>query len=262
MTIPSLARARAELEAAGITGLHRSHSRRNALDKIHAMLDHDVEARFGLSEVTRYTAGEILAFMAELTGCSPDLADSSGYDRVDPERTVAAILAAARRLAAEAARGASLLCMTGHPTGLLEHHIRVLDAYRQAGGKVVLPREEEDLGLDRRRREIRYVGGVGVLSDGARLLHTHSAAAMEVLLDSSEAPEIVLADHGFAGAAIERGIPTVAVMDINDQALAVPWAEGRDVVVIPMDDNRPPRTYEPSWRIFEAVLADTEPAPE
>jgi hypothetical protein len=43
-------------------------------------------------------------------------------------------------------------------------------------------------------------------------------------------------------------------MDINDPALAVASAEGRDVVIIPMDDNRPPRLYEPSWTIFEYVL--------
>ncbi len=69
---------------------------------------------------------------------------------------------------------------------------------------------------------------------------------------------MVFADHGFAGAAIERAIPTVAVMDINDYALAVASAEGHDVTIIPMDDNRPPRLYEPVWRLFEQVLAGAE----
>jgi hypothetical protein len=65
----------------------------------------------------------------------------------------------------------------------------------------------------------------------------------------------VLGDHGFAGAAIERSVVTIAVMDINDPALAVAWAEGKDVMIVPMDDNRPPRLYEPSWLLFEQVLA-------
>jgi hypothetical protein len=72
----------------------------------------------------------------------------------------------------------------------------------------------------------------------------------------------VLADHGFAGAAVERGIPTVAVMDINDPALAVAAAEHRDVTLVPMDDNRAPRLYEPAWSLFEHVLSgapDLEP---
>jgi hypothetical protein len=45
-------------------------------------------------------------------------------------------------------------------------------------------------------------------------------------------------------------------MDINDHALAVAWGEGRDVMIVPMDDNRRPRLYEPSWRTFEAIIAD------
>jgi hypothetical protein len=65
---------------------------------------------------------------------------------------------------------------------------------------------------------------------------------------------MVLGDHGFAGAAIARGIPTIAIMDINDHALAIAAAEGKDVTVIPLDDNRPPRTYEPASLLYERVL--------
>jgi hypothetical protein len=254
MPTQTLNDARDSLVAAGITGPHQSHSRRNALTKIRAMLEDDLEARFGLSGVTTYTLADVIGFMSELTGCSDDPDDFTGFDIVDPHKTVGAIVTAARRLAEEARRGSTVLCCTGHPTGLLEHHVRVLDAYKAAGGKVMLPHESEQLPGLRRRSEMCYVGGVGVLADGARLLHTHSSAPMEALLGSGPWPDIVLADHGFAGAAIERGIPTVAVMDINDCALAVAAAEGRDVIAIPMDDNRPPRLYEASWVLFERIL--------
>lgn len=243
------------LVAAGITGPHQSHSRENNITKLRAMLSHDVEGTFGLSSATKYSASEVLGFLSELTGCSIDIADLAGADTIDPARTVQAIVAAARRLASEAARGALLLAVTGHPTGLLEHHIRVVDAYRKAGGKVLRLREEERLSDSKKHPEIRYTGGVGCLSGRGSLRHTHSSEWMEALLESEPWPDIVLGDHGFAGAAIERGIPTIAVMDINDPALAVAWAEKRDVVIIPMDDNRPPRLYKPSWRIFERVLA-------
>jgi hypothetical protein len=258
MPTVSLSEARAALVAAGIAGPHQSHSRENNVGKIKAMLDEDVEGRFGLSSVTRYSAEEVLGFLAELTGCSVDISDRVGCDTMDPARTVDAIVRAAGRLSDEGRRGASLLCVTGHPTGLLEHHIRVVDAYRNAGGKVLHLREEEPLPLGKRKSVVRFVGGVGMLSDWGQLKHTHSSAPMEMLLEADPWPDIVLGDHGWAGAAIERGIATVAVMDINDPALAVAWAEGRDVIVIPMDDNRPPRLYEPSWRIFEAVLSGEE----
>lgn len=90
-------------------------------------------------------------------------------------------------------------------------------------------------------------------------MHTHSAEPMEALLAAVDPPDVVLADHGFAGAAIERGIPTIAVMDINDAALSVAWAEGKDITIVPMDDNRSPRLYEPSWRLFEQILSSESP---
>jgi hypothetical protein len=243
------------LVACGVTGPHQSHPRGGNIRKVRALLDGDHEAAFGLSSVARYSAQEVLGFMSELTGCSADIEELEAPDSIDPDRTVAAIAAGARRLREEAVRGSTLLAATGHPTGLLEHHMKVVDAYRSAGGKLVLLREEERFHHGATPSEICYVGGVGCLADGASLKHTHSSAPMEALLEASPWPDIVLGDHGYAGAAIERGIPVVAVMDINDQALSVPWAERKDAVIIPMDDNRPPRCYEPSWKLFEHILA-------
>jgi hypothetical protein len=247
--------ARARLVAGGVTGPHHSHSRQNTVAKARALVEGDPDGSFGLSGVERYSVSEVLSFLSELTGCSADVEDVDGFDTIDPDLTIAGILAAARRLAKEAARGATLLTVTGHPTGLLEHHIRVVDAYRRAGGKVLRLREEEQLSVKAGRHfEVRYVANVGCMADWGSLRHTHSAVPMEALLEGEPWPDIVLADHGFAGAAIERGIAAIAVMDINDPALAVARAEKKDVVIIPMDDNRPQRLYEPSWRLFEQVL--------
>ncbi len=259
MTTVSLSDVRDALLAAGITGPHQSHSRANNISKINAMLDGDPEGSFGMSGLENHSVEEVLGFLAELTGCSADPADECESDTIDPDLTIGGIVAAARRLKREAGRGATLLALTGHPTGLLEHHIRVVDAYRRAGGKALLLREGEELpDVKGKHREVRYVGGVGCLADWGSLKHTHLPDAMEALLEAEPWPDIVLGDHGFAGAAIERAIPTVAVMDINDPALAVAAAKGKDVVVIPMDDNRAPRLYEPAWTVFEVVLAGGE----
>ena len=250
-----LERSRVELVSAGITGPHQSHSRANAIGKITAIIEGDTEDTFGISGLDRYSAQEILGFISELTGCPNDIDDVGGYDEIDPDKTIEGIVQAARRLKESADRGDLLFIGTGHPTGLLEHHIRVADAYRRAGGKIVRLLEDERVAWRRgRRREIRYTGGVGCLADWGALLHTHSAEPMEGVLDAGTWPDIVLGDHGFAGAAVERGIPTISIMDINDPALAVAWAEGKNVIIVPMDDNRLPRLYEPSWQIFEAIL--------
>jgi hypothetical protein len=270
MTALSLDDAKTALLAAGITGAHQSHSRHNAISKVRACIDGDPDGCFGLSSVTSHSESEVLGYLADLTGCSTDIADLAGVDTIDPDKTMAGIVAAARRLKMEADRGSTMLAVTGHPTGLLEHHIRVVEAFRQAGGKPVRLREEESFAsgkgtlllrpseVAREHAEVRYTGGVGCLADWGALKHTHMPDAMEALLEAEPWPDIVLGDHGFAGAAIERGIPTIAVMDINDPALAIAWAEGKDVSIIPMDDNRPPRLYEPSWTIFEHILAGGE----
>ena len=260
----TLAQARDALVAAGIAGPHQSHSRQNNISKIAALLEGDEDASFGLSDAASFSAEEVLSWLAELTGCSTDIADVAGCDVMDPERTVAGIVRAARRLAREAAAGSTLLIATGHPTGMLEHHIRVADAYRRAGGKILHLREEEKLRFGRRDSEVRYIGGVACFADWGALRHTHSSIPMEALLEAEPWPDIVFGDHGFAGAAIERGIPTIGIMDINDHALAVAWAtrggsEAKDVLIIPMDDNRPPRLYEPSWMLFEDILEGVDP---
>src|ERR671918_1265915 len=249
----NLGEVRAALVDGGVTGPHQSHSRASSIRKIHVLLEGQGDD-FGLGSFEEYTVADVLGFMADLTGCAPDT-DSVTDDLIEPEKTLQGIIAAATRLTALAGRGGSLLVATGHPTGVLEHYIRIVDAFVRAGGKISRLREEEDLSPGSRgHAEVRYIGGVGVLADWGSLKHTHSPAPMESLLSARPWPDMVLGDHGFAGAAIAREIPTIAIMDINDHALAIASAEGKDVTVVPLDDNRPPRTYEPASLLYERVL--------
>jgi hypothetical protein len=247
------------LVAAGISGLHQSHSRHNNISSLKACVEGDPDKSFGMTGLTLHSPQEALDALAELTGCSNDLGDISGHDTMDPIKTVAGVVAAARVLADHARRGSTLLACTGHPTGMLELYMRIVDAYRAAGGKVIRPREEERLhGIRKGYAEVRYIGNVGLLADWGQLMHTHGSEAMEALLEADPLPDLVLGDHGFAGAAIERGIPTVAIMDINDPALAIAWLEGKDVSIVPLDDNRPPALYEPLEHLFVAIISGTE----
>jgi hypothetical protein len=88
-------------------------------------------------------------------------------------------------------------------------------------------------------------------TDGRVPRHTHRPDAMHRML-ADERPDLVLADHGFAGAAIEAGVDTVSVADVNDPALLVAKAQGRTGVVIVMDDHVAPDAY---WPCFQAAAA-------
>ena len=65
-------------------------------------------------------------------------------------------------------------------------------------------------------------------------------------------PDLVVADHGFAGAAIEAGVETLSIADVNDPALIVARAQGRTEVVVVMDDHVAPDAY---WPCLQAVAA-------
>jgi hypothetical protein len=90
-----------------------------------------------------------------------------------------------------------------------------------------------------------------MLTDGASMKHTHSGEPMARML-AERRPDLVFADHGFAGGAIEHGVPTVSIADVNDPALLLARAQGRTEVVIVMDDNVRPEDY---WPCFQAIAA-------
>jgi hypothetical protein len=80
--------------------------------------------------------------------------------------------------------------------------------------------------------------------------HTHSplpmrAALAELAADGEAPPDLVVADHGWAGAAGQAGVDSVGFADCNDPALFVGEAEGRVLVSVPLDDNVAPHLYAP-----------------
>ena len=102
-----------------------------------------------------------------------------------------------------------------------------------------------------RHREIRYLQGVAVLTDRGSTKHTHAPVPMEWMLRDVQ-PDLVFADHGFAGAAIEAGVETISIADVNDPAPVVAKHIRMTNLVIVMDDNVQPEDY---WPCFQAVAA-------
>jgi hypothetical protein len=79
---------------------------------------------------------------------------------------------------------------------------------------------------------------------------------MDALLDA-HTPDVVLADHGFAGAAIARGVETLCFTDVNDPAIAVAKADGLVQIVVPLDDNLPPAVYVPLGKFLTSRIAES-----
>jgi hypothetical protein len=142
---------------------------------------------------------------------------------------------------------------TGHPVGLAHLYIAVGRALHARGVELLRPADGV-IWRDGERHhqwQIRYLEGVAILTDRASARHTHTGDAMARMLEA-ERPDLVFADHGFAGAAIERGVETVSIADVNDPALIVARAQGRTATVIVMDDHVRPEDY---WPCFQAIVA-------
>jgi hypothetical protein len=234
-----------------VAGPVTSHDRRNVLAKIERLVFGDPEAQFGIRGLTVLTPDEVLAVMAEESGFDPDPLLMDGPSAIDPYRVLQACERAGDRLALAAKRGERVLLATGHPAGLILLYQTVGSLLEEGGAKLLRPlsgHQWKELG---RHREIRYLQGVAVLTDRGSTKHTHAPVPMEWMLREVQA-DLVFADHGFAGAAIEAGAETISIADVNDPAPVVAKHLGMTDLVIVMDDNVQPEDY---WPCFQAIAA-------
>ena len=234
----------------GVAGVN-SHDRPNVLWKIRRLVEGHPDARFGLSGVSERSFEEVLRLVAGAGGFSPDPGLRHGLVSVDPELVLQAFDRIGARLAEAARRGERVLLATGHPTGLPLLYQGVGRLLEEQGAKLLRPLEGFTWREGDRNRQIRYFQGVAMLTDRASALHTHSPDPMERMLEVTT-PDLVFGDHGFAGAAIEAGVDTVAIADINDPALVVAQALGRAGPVAVCDDNVQPEAY---WPCFQVIAA-------
>jgi Phosphatase len=248
---------RAELEAALLEGEvagTATHPLDNVRANILMLIDGDPDKLFGLSGLPgSFGFDDILDQVAEGAGWPIDHDARYGDVEIAPGPVLDACSSVGERLAGACVRGERVVLATGHPIGLglLFHALDRLLSER--GADVLAPAH----GVSWREGHlphdwtIDHWGGVGLLTDGREPRHTHWPDAMERMLGEAK-PDLVVADHGFAGAAIEAGIETLSIADVNDPALIVAQAQGRTNVVVVMDDHVDPDAY---WPCFQAVVA-------
>jgi hypothetical protein len=239
-----------------IAGPVTSHDRRNVLWKIDRLASGDPDVQFGIEGLAGVPAGRVLALMAEEAGFDPDPELREGPSAIDPWRVIAACEAAGSRLSEAAERGERVVLATGHPAGLPLLYMNVGALLEAHGAKLLRPGAGLTWRESGRSREIRFLHGVAVLSDRGSTIHTHSPEPMRRMLEEVQ-PDLVFADHGFAGASIQAGVETISIVDVNDPAPVVAKMQGRTELVITMDDNVQPEDY---WPCFQAVASRFPPA--
>lgn len=247
---------RDEVERALLTGLvagWATHPLDNVRGNAQLLLDHDPDKEFGLTGLQDgRTLDDVLGLVERAAGAPIDREARGGPVEIRPEPIVDACARAGERLRRAAAAGERVVLATGHPVGLayLYHELAAwlatngADVRAPAGGaRWREPRLDHDW-------EVAYWDGVAMLSDTREPRHTHWPYAMHRIL-GAERPDLVFADHGFAGAAVEAGVETIAIADVNDPALLVAQDQGRLEHVLVFDDHVDPNDY---WPVFLGLV--------
>ncbi len=233
------------LNSVRITG-NIATSREVNVKHIHRFIDGDKNLEFGVRWTRDWTYDDVFELIHHRVGTSADHEHRNGQDTISAELCVAALDRFAVRLAEAVDNGQRILFATGHPAGLLPVHAALATAAGQGGAKVVeVPEGNRFLEGD-----IRQINKVLMWHQHGNLMHTHLPGPMELSLErlaaeGEPAPDLVIADHGWAGYAASSGIDAMGFADCNDPGLFVSEDQGQLQVAVPLDDNVCPGLYAP-----------------
>lgn len=220
-----------------LTGRLAHNSRKGVEHAVQRLIANDPYWSLNLQLVMEagLDAGEVLSRLITSLGLTRSEFEARDDASINPERTAQQLFAALNKLHAVARDGGSILLATGHPGSLLESYRLLGDWLQNSGGKIwELPPHT----LSRSGHYLDMVGGVVVLSDEGALVHTHSDEGLRERFGLQDKPDIVVADHGFAAAAIDAGLQTVAIYDVDDPALPLAATLCDHVIDVPLNDNQ------------------------
>jgi len=231
--VPTLRRRILE---ARIAGPHAHFGRDAVKASIRALVNADRRAQLGCDGLDACTSDEVRDALGSTHGWDPQGARAA----IDPDCTLAALEAAGIRIAEAAQAGARIAVATARPASLLGLAQFVAAEAAALGGRVLV---SDRAAIDRAAgRELWWIGGVAVLTDGRALLASDGAG--DDWLFAVGRPDLVVADRVYAGSALRAGCDVVAWADLDAPALSLAAARGRPILVVPLDERRPAAAYE------------------
>lgn len=228
------------LVAHGFSGdIAINNGRKNALS-IRRMVRGQKFYTFGIHAVEQAVRGRTLtakqtqSILIEASGVDVKRFLHRGPGYFDPRKSTAALVSAMEQIKAASRGHHKIVFATGHPGAMTGFMTELAQWSTKLGGRLptiagALPTHSK-LYLD-------MIGPVFVPSDNCSAFHSHETALINELLRHTT-PNLVVADHGFVGGALNHGVPAVGFYDTDDPALPVAASLGLPLTAVPMNDNR------------------------
>ena len=235
-------RARVPLAQTGVTGEIQFHDGTMNLSYIKRLLKEDPYFTFGIAAVhealraKHFSESDVIRVMAESLGVSAARYRQPGPAYINPELTVSRLEQALDLIDEAIKNHHPVLLATEHPGSMLAAYSYLAEYIEMRGGIVdAAPSATAISGS----RWIDVVQKVHVMSDRGSIYHSHESADFwQFLHQLKRKPTLVIADHGFAGAAINHGIATVGFHDVDDTGICLAAHLGLNVLAVPMNDNQ------------------------
>jgi hypothetical protein len=247
-TGPSL---REQLKQQHVAGRSLRYGRDEVLGTMRRVEHGAPSALCGLPAFPALTRAQVAAAVELVYGWEGD----GPRARIAPNHTVDGFTAGAMRVLEVARSGGRLAFATARPAALLQLYRRLAARAGAEGAEVLAG--EETTGFGPAGRRVRWIDHVAVLTDGAALLADDVVEAAEEWLFTLARPDLVVADHAYAGVAAASGLEVVAFADLDAVALAVAAWQGRAVRIVPLDDRRPPVAYGGLLDLLESLTSAT-----
>ena len=229
----------------GIAGKKTSISTQVFREAVGQLARRNPESTMGINGkylIHALDAGSIEDGAAEVFGVDT----SKPIVEIDPELTMIALDEAFEMISEAANQGAKMVFACSRPAATLPMFIELARLAENSGAKILQSFDNTSsfIADGRKGRTISWVGSVGVISDGQSLLATNDAKAADDLLFHLPRPDLVVADHIFAGASLTNGYPTIAFAGLESLAVAIASIPENQCLTVPMSLDRSSTHYD------------------
>ncbi len=232
------------LNKMGISGKRTSISTQVFRESIGQLARRNPASTMGISGkflLHALDSGSIEECAEEVYGIDSSLASV----HIDADLTMIALDEAFDRISKAARQGAKIIFASSRPAATLPLLIEIARLSENIGATILQSFDDTSsfIADGRKGRHFSWSGGVAVMSDGESILASNDAKAADNLLFHLPRPDLVVADHIFAGAAITGGYPTIAFAGLESLAVGVASVPENQCLAVPISLSRTANRY-------------------